>query len=251
SPRRAMGQNFVVDPNTVRRVARLARVGAGGHVVEIGAGLGSLTLALAETGASVTAVELDRTLARVLDDLVADLDVTVVCGDALELDWSKVVPAPPPWALVANLPYNVATQMVLGLLRDVPAIDPMLVMVQREVGERLAARPGDPAMGIPSVIVAYHGTARVVGTVPASVFHPRPRVESVLVRIERHTTPAVDVPLALIDPLVRAAFGQRRKMIRRSLAGLRTSEQISEAGIDPTARPDTVTLGQWASLARS
>ncbi|CAN5180928.1 hypothetical protein BH18ACT4_BH18ACT4_14130 [soil metagenome] len=149
APSRSLGQNFFVDPNMVRRVARLAGVGPGDRVVEIGAGLGSLTLALVETGASVTAVEIDQNLIPVLRETLAGLDVEVVEGDALALDWGAVLAPAPAWSLVANLPYNVATPLVLDLLDDVPRITTMLVMVQREVGERLAAGPGDSAYGIP------------------------------------------------------------------------------------------------------
>ena len=251
APRRAFGQNFVADPNTVRRIARLSGVGPGDAVVEIGAGLGSLTLALVETGARVVAVEVDRGLVPVLAEVLAGTGATVVAGDAAELDWDDVLAGARSWALVANLPYNVAAPLVLDLLRDVPAITSMLVMVQREVGERLAAPPGDPAHGIPSVLVAYHGRAEVVGRVPPSGFHPVPRVESVLVRIDRHATPPVDVPLAEIEPLVRAAFGQRRKMLRRSLAGRLDNAAFSAAEVDPTRRPETLRLEEWARLAAS
>ncbi|MFP4514153.1 MAG: 16S rRNA (adenine(1518)-N(6)/adenine(1519)-N(6))-dimethyltransferase RsmA, partial [Acidimicrobiales bacterium] len=220
SPSRALGQNFVADPNTVRRIARLAEVGPGDHVVEIGAGLGSLTRALAETGAAVTAVEVDRHLVPVLREQVATLGVEVIEGDAGELDWSEVLGGATGWVLVANLPYNVATPLVLDLLDDVPAIERMLVMVQLEAGQRLAAGVGDPAYGIPSVKVAYWATAELVGRVPPSVFVPRPRVESVLVRIERRPVPAVEADPDRLFALVRAGFGQRRKMLRRSLAGL-------------------------------
>ena len=163
SPSRALGQNFVADPNTVRRIARLAEVGPGDRVVEIGPGLGSLTLALAETGADVTAVELDRHLLPALREVVEPHGVRIVHGDALRLDWDDVLGPPDPdrpWALVANLPYNVATPLVLDLLAGVPAIARMLVMVQREAGERLAADPGDKAYGIPSVKVALPGGRR-------------------------------------------------------------------------------------------
>ena len=178
----------MADPNTVRRIARLAEVGPGDRVVEIGPGLGSLTLALAETGADVTAVELDRHLLPALREVVEPHGVRIVHGDALRLDWDDVLGPPDParpWALVANLPYNVATPLVLDLLAGVPAIARMLVMVQREVGERLAAGPGDKAYGIPSVKVAYRADAEVVGRVPPTVFVPPPRVESALVRITR------------------------------------------------------------------
>lgn len=248
-PRRALGQNFVVDPNTVRRIARLAEVGPGDPVVEIGPGLGSLTLALAELGAELTAIEKDAELVPVLRRLVEPVGVRVIEGDALDVDWTAILAGHERWTLVANLPYNVATPLVLDLLSDVPAIATMLVMVQREAGERLAAGPGDKAVGIPSIIVAYHATAEVVGRVPATVFHPQPKVESVLVRIRRHARPPVDVPLAAIEPLLRTAYGQRRKMLRRSLAGLIDAAEIAAAEVDPTARPETLDLAAWARLA--
>jgi 16S rRNA (adenine1518-N6/adenine1519-N6)-dimethyltransferase len=252
SPSRALGQNFVVDPNTVRRIARLAGVGPGDHVVEIGAGLGSLTLALAETGAEVTAVEVDRHLLPVLAEVLAEQapDVRLVDGDATTLDWAELLAAAPSWTLVANLPYNVATPLVLDLLDDVPAVRRMLVMVQREAGERLAAGAGDDAYGIPSVKVAYHGTAELVGTVGPNVFLPRPRVESVLVAITRHPDgPTVDADPDRLFALVRAGFGQRRKMLRRSLAGLVATEAFAAAGVDPQARAEQLDLAAWARLA--
>ncbi len=246
---RALGQNFVVDPNTVRRIAALSGAGPGTPVVEIGPGLGSLTLALAELGADVTAVEMDRGLVPVLREIVEPHGVRVIHGDAREVDWTEVLAGHPAWHLVANLPYNIATPLVLDLLRDVPEIVTMLVMVQREAGERLAAKAGDPQVGIPSMIVAYHGVASVVGRVPATVFHPKPRVESVLVRIDRHATPPVDEPLESIEPLIRTAYGQRRKMLRRSLGDVVGASEFESAGVDPQARPETLDLGAWARLA--
>jgi 16S rRNA (adenine1518-N6/adenine1519-N6)-dimethyltransferase len=195
-PSRALGQNFVADPNTVRRIVRLADVGSGSHVVEVGAGLGSLTLALAESGASVVALEVDRHLVPLLSEVVAGQAVEVVEGDALKVDFEAVLgasaPSGTPWTLVANLPYNVATPVVMRVIEDVPTVRTALVMVQREVGERMAAGVGDDAYGAVSVRIAYWATAAVVGRVPASVFIPRPNVESVLVRIERRPHPAVD-----------------------------------------------------------
>jgi 16S rRNA (adenine1518-N6/adenine1519-N6)-dimethyltransferase len=250
SPSRALGQNFVADPNTVRRIARLAGVGEGDHVVEIGPGLGSLTLALAETGAAVTAVELDRHIVPVLREVVAGTSVTVVEGDAAAADWTALLAGADRWALVANLPYNVATPLVLDLLDDVPAIDRMLVMVQREVGERLAAAPGSGAYGIPSVKVAYHATAAVVGKVPATVFVPKPRVESALVRIERRPDgPATSADPVRLFALVRAGFGQRRKMLRRSLAGLVDDAAFAAAGVLPEARAEELAVEDWGRLA--
>jgi 16S rRNA (adenine1518-N6/adenine1519-N6)-dimethyltransferase len=251
SPSRALGQNFVVDPNTVDRIARLAEVGPGDHVVEIGAGLGSLTLALADTGAAVTTVERDRHLLPLLREVVADTGVTVVEADALTLDWSALLAAAPRWVLVANLPYNIATPLVCDLLDEVPAIDTMVVMVQREVGERLAAGAGDEAYGIPSVKVAYWATAELVGRVPASVFLPEPRVDSVLVRITRRPGPAVEADPGRLFLLVRSAFGQRRKMLRRSLAGLVDADAFGPAGIRPEARPEELSIEEWGRLAEA
>jgi 16S rRNA (adenine1518-N6/adenine1519-N6)-dimethyltransferase len=252
APSRALGQNFVADANTVRRIARLAAVGPADRVVEIGAGLGSLTLALAETGAKVTAVELDRRLVVVLREIVTPVGVRVVEGDAMRLDWPSVLDGPPGWVLVANLPYNVATPLVADLLDGVPAISRMLVMVQREVGERLAAGPGSGAYGAVSVKVAYWAAAKVVGQVPASVFVPRPKVASVLVEVVRRPTPAVDPTLvapARLFELVRAGFGQRRKMLRRSLAGLVAPESFACADVDPAARAEELDVVAWGRLA--
>jgi 16S rRNA (adenine1518-N6/adenine1519-N6)-dimethyltransferase len=249
-PSRALGQNFVADPNTVRRIAHLAGVGPGDHVVEIGAGLGSLTLALAETGAAVTAVEVDHGLVAVLREVVADLaGVTVVEADAMRLDWPALLHGHDRWVLVANLPYNVATPLVADLLDGAPAIERMLVMVQREVGERLVAPPGSAAYGAISVKVAYWAAARLAGYVPAAVFMPTPKVESALVDIVRRPPP--DVPPDALFALVRTAFGQRRKMLRRSLAGLVVAEQFAAAGVAETARPEELGLDEWVRLTKA
>jgi 16S rRNA (adenine1518-N6/adenine1519-N6)-dimethyltransferase len=252
-PSRALGQNFVADPNTVRRIARLAGVGPGDQVLEIGAGLGSLSLALAGTGAQVTAVEVDRYLLPALRHTVEAAGVTVVEGDAMTLDWDPLLGAAPgAWTLVANLPYNIATPLVADLLDQVPAIGRLLVMVQREVGERLAAAAGSDAYGAVSVKVAYWATAQVVGRVPASVFIPRPSVESALVRIQRREQPAVDpalVPPEELFQLVRAGFGQRRKMLRRSLEGLIGAAEFECAQIEPTARAEELDVVAWGRLA--
>jgi len=247
-PSRALGQNFVVDPNTVRRIARLAKVGPGTNVVEIGAGLGSLTLALVETGASVTAVEMDRYLVPVLREVVADHAVRVVEGDALRLDWDELLADQERWVLVANLPYNVATPLVLDLLAGVPAIERMLVMVQREAGERLAAGPGSGIYGIPSVKVALRATARLVGRVGPDVFLPRPRVDSALVEIVRLPERATSADPDHLVQLVETGFNQRRKMLRRSLAGLVSPEAFAAAGVDPTERPEQLSVQDWGRL---
>jgi 16S rRNA (adenine1518-N6/adenine1519-N6)-dimethyltransferase len=248
-PRKALGQHFVVDPNTVRRIARLAGVGPGDRVVEIGAGLGSLTLALLETGAEVTAVEVDPGLVAVLEEVVAPAGARVVAGDALRLDWGAVL-GDGPWALVANLPYNVASPLVADLLDGVPAITRMLVMVQREVAERLVAGPGAPAYGALSVKVAYWARAALAGRVPASVFLPPPNVASELVTIERRPEPAVDVAPDELFPLVRAGFAGRRKMLRRGLAGRVGAEAFACAGVRPEARAEDLDVVAWGRLAR-
>ncbi len=255
-PRRALGQNFVVDPNTVRRIARLSGAGPGDRVVEVGAGLGSLTLALAETGADVVAIEIDPRLVAVLRQVVADTSVRVVEADALAVDWPSLLGSegvrPEPWMLVANLPYNVATPLVVGVLEEAPAVSSLLVMVQREVGERLAAGPGSRAYGAVSVKVAYWATAEVVGHVPPTVFLPRPKVESVLVRIRRREEPAVSpaqVPKERLFAVVGAGFAHRRKMLRRALAGVVEPDAFEATGIDPASRAEELSVEDWGRLA--
>jgi 16S rRNA (adenine1518-N6/adenine1519-N6)-dimethyltransferase len=254
-PSRALGQNFVADPNTVRRIARLAEIGPGSSVLEFGAGLGSLSLALAETGAKVVAVELDRYLVPVLRSVVEPVGVEVVEGDAMTLDVARLLDdrGGGRWSLVSNLPYNLATPLVLRTLVEVPAIDRLLFMVQREVGERMAAKVGDPAYGSVSVRVAYFARSAVVGKVPASVFIPRPRVESVLVQMERRDEPAVPVAEVTYERLaavVKAGFAQRRKMLRSSLAGVVDPGAFVRAGVRPEARAEELTVEEWGRLAQ-
>lgn len=253
APRRDLGQNFMVDANTVRRIATLADIAPGARVLEIGAGLGSLTLALVEHGATVTAVEVDPGLAAALREITAGMpEVTVVEGDAMRLDWPEVLDGHDEWVLVANLPYNVATPLVCDLLDDVPAITRMLVLVQDEAADRLCAGPGSKQYGAVSVKVAHHAVARKVGQVPATVFMPRPNVESALVAIERRRDPdAAGVDMELMFRLVRTAFGQRRKMLRRSLDGLVDGATFAAAGIDPEERPERLGLTDWYRLTRA
>lgn len=255
-PSRALGQNFLCDPGTIDKIVRLAGVTSESHVIEIGPGLGSLTVALAETDATVVAVELDRYLIPALREVVDGIGsspVTIVQHDAMTLDWDAVLDplAPPetPWSVVANLPYNVATPLILDLLAAQPRFQTWLVMVQKEVGDRLAAEPGSRIYGIPSVLTAFWGTARVVATVPPQVFLPQPNVDSALVRIDRHETPPISASFQSVERLVRAGFGQRRKMIRRSLSAFMSSDDIEAAGVDPTSRAEQLDLAQWGHLA--
>ncbi|MFM8564150.1 MAG: 16S rRNA (adenine(1518)-N(6)/adenine(1519)-N(6))-dimethyltransferase RsmA [Acidimicrobiia bacterium] len=253
SPRRAFGQNFVADPNTVRRIARLAAIGPHDHVVEIGAGLGSLTMALAETGARVTAIEIDHGVAPVLREVVAALPrVTVVEGDARTVDWDAIVAPASAAVVVANLPYNVATPLVADLLDTVLQLRRFVVMVQKEVALRLAATPGSSDYGAVSVKVAYWATARVLGDVPPTVFVPRPKVTSSIIEITRRDTPALGPEVAPSDlfSVVRTAFGQRRKMLRRSLSAITTAETFEAAGVAPDARPEDLDVDEWGRLTR-
>ena len=248
-PSKALGQHFLADPNTARRIVRLAGVEPGDRVVEVGPGVGSLTVALLDAGARVTALELDRHIVPVLTEVTAGRAIDIVVGDALTVDWSALL-SDRGWSMVANLPYNVGTNLLLRALETAPMIDRFLVMVQREVGERLAAGVGDSAYGAVSVKTAWYATARVVGRVPPAVFLPPPKVDSALVHLERRPAP----PVAVRDPdrmftLVRAGFATRRKTLRNALAGLVGPEGFVAAGVDPSARAEALGLDDWARLA--
>lgn len=248
--RRELGQNFVADPNTVRRIAALADVGPGDLVIEIGPGLGSLTLALIETGADVVAVEVDRGLAAVAKSVVGDR-ARVIEADALTLDWAATIgDHDGPVHVVSNLPYNIGTTLVLDILADVRRVSTLTVLVQSEVADRFAAPVGSKIYGIPSVMTALHATAEVVATVPPTVFVPRPNVQSSVVRLVRHDAPPV-IEHGALATVVRAGFGQRRKMVRRSLGGLLTETQIAEVEVDPTTRAEQLDLDAWVRLAQA
>ena len=256
-PAKALGQNFVVDANTVRRIVALSGVGDGDTVLEVGPGLGSLTLGLLAAGASVTAVEIDPRLAGQLPATVAEHQpqaadrLRVVASDALALTG---IPGPAPTRLVANLPYNVAVPVLLHVLALSRSWRAGLVMVQLEVAERLAAAPGSRVYGAPSAKLAWYGTARRAGTVPPSVFWPVPRVDSGLVRISRGGPPASGATREQVFAVVDAAFAQRRKMLRSALSGLAggsaaAAAAIGAAGLDPTARGEQLPIGDFAAIA--
>ncbi len=248
-PSKALGQNFLGDENTARRIVRLAEVQPGDRVVEVGPGIGALTVALADAGVHVCAIELDRHLVPILSEVVEGRDVEVVHDDALRVDWGARL-GEGPWVMVANLPYNVATPVVIGVLETAPMIERLLVMVQREVGERMVAGAGDDAYGAVSVKVAYYASAKIAGTVSPNVFVPKPKVESALVRLVRH--PAPPVPVRDVDAmfdLVRAGFATRRKTLRNTLDGRVDADRFARAGIDPQARAETLSLADWSRLA--
>ncbi|MEP6480320.1 MAG: 16S rRNA (adenine(1518)-N(6)/adenine(1519)-N(6))-dimethyltransferase RsmA, partial [Rhodoglobus sp.] len=216
-PTKKLGQNFVIDANTVRRIVKAAEVQRGETVVEVGPGLGSLTLGLTEAGASVVAVEIDKRLAAQLPITVAELQpdakLTVIAEDALRIATLPDAPS----VFVANLPYNVSVPVLLHFLEHFPSIERGLVMVQAEVGQRIAAGPGSKVYGSPSVKSAWYGAFRTAGQVSRQVFWPVPNVDSILVGFERHEQPGTEVERVATFALVDAAFQQRRKMLRQSL----------------------------------
>jgi 16S rRNA (adenine1518-N6/adenine1519-N6)-dimethyltransferase len=241
-PAKALGQHYLADPNTARKVARLAGVGPGETVLEVGPGLGSLTLALREAGAAVVAVEADPRLLPALAEVLGDDPlVRVELADALRVDLAAL--APEARRLVANLPYNIAATLVLKVLAESPAIAQLVVMVQREVGERLAAAPGSPAYGGPSAKLAAMATARVLAPVSRRVFVPEPHVDSVLLGVTRRRHPAAaGVDQAELARVIDAAFAQRRKTLRNALRGL----GLDAAGVEDLGRRAGVDLGQRA-----
>jgi 16S rRNA (adenine1518-N6/adenine1519-N6)-dimethyltransferase len=243
----------VIDPSVGRGIARVADVGPGDRVLDIGAGFGSLTMALADTGAHVLAVEFDRGLVRALRDVVAGrANVEVLAADALSRRWRSVLRGAE-WAVVANLPYNIATPLLLDMLEHDPTVRRYVVMVQREVGERLAARPGDEGYGAVSLKIAYRADATLLRRIPPDVFWPRPRVESVLVRLARKR-PAVGVDARRLFAVIDAGFAERRKTMRNALRrlgldGRAATDALVACGIDERARAEEIDLEGFACLA--
>jgi len=257
NPTKKLGQNFVIDGNTVRRIVKVAAVQPGETVVEVGPGLGSLTLGILEAGAEVVAVEIDDRLAEQLPLTVRLMQpaaqLTVIRADAL-----KIAELPgAPTRLVANLPYNVSVPVLLHLLEHFPSIRAGVVMVQAEVGERLAAAPGSKIYGSPSVKAAWYGRFRTAGKVSRQVFWPVPNVDSILIAFERRTEELESEELRLATfALVDGAFQQRRKMLRQSLSTVlgdsaQATAVLTAAGIDPTERGEQLTVDDFLTIARA
>lgn len=256
-PTKQRGQNFVIDANTVRRIVRTAEVGPDDTVVEVGPGLGSLTLALLEAAAHVTAIEIDDVLAAALPATVAarlpggSERFDLVHSDAMAV---TALPGPPPTALVANLPYNVAVPVLLHMLATFPGIERTLVMVQAEVADRLAAGPGNKVYGVPSVKANWYADVKRAGSIGRSVFWPAPNVDSGLVALVRHDPPATTASRQEVFAVVDAAFAQRRKTLRAALAGWAGSAAAAEAalvaaGVSPQARGEALTVEEFAAVA--
>ena len=258
-PTKTLGQNFVNDPGTVRKIVRNAGVQAGEQVLEIGPGLGSLTLALLEAGAQVSAVEIDPPLAQALPTTAQarfpEAKLQVFTADALTITGPESIDGATPTRLVANLPYNVAVPIVLTVLEKLPSIQTVLVMVQAEVADRLAATPGNKIYGVPSAKVAWYASARRTLTIGRNVFYPVPNVDSALVKIERRPHPDTAATREQVFAVIDAAFAQRRKTLRQALAGLAGSagaaqEALERAGVSPTARGETLDIDQFAAVAQ-
>ncbi len=258
-PTKQRGQNFVIDANTVRRIVREARVGPDDVVVEVGPGLGSLTLALLEAGARVIAIEIDERLAARLPATIAEHApdaadrLHVVAADALRV---TELPGPPPTTLVANLPYNVSVPVLLHFLTLLPSLERGLVLVQAEVADRLAAGPGSKVYGIPSVKAAWFAEVRRAGTVGRHVFWPEPNVDSGLVAWERREPPATTASREQVFAVVDAAFAHRRKGLRGALRGLAGSAESAEAalaaaGIAPLERGEALTVADFTRIAEA
>ncbi|GAA2970286.1 16S rRNA (adenine(1518)-N(6)/adenine(1519)-N(6))-dimethyltransferase RsmA [Actinokineospora diospyrosa] len=258
-PTKKLGQNFVHDPNTVRRIATTAGLTADDVVLEVGPGLGSLTLALLPECASVVAVEIDPVLAARLPGTVAERApgfadrLRVVLGDAMRVTGAQI--GARPTALVANLPYNVAVPVVLHLLAELPSLRTVLVMVQAEVADRMAAPPGSKVYGVPSVKIAWYAEARRVATVPRAVFWPVPNVDSALVFLTRRPSPD-GIDRAAVFAAVDAAFAQRRKTLRAALSDWAGSPSAAEAvlvaaGVDPVLRGEQLSVGDFVRIAQA
>lgn len=247
-PDQSLGQHFLADANVTRKIVSVASVGEGDRVVEVGAGTGTLTAALAASGAKVVAYEFDERLRPVLEEVTESFDVELRFEDITKVDLNEHLVGGE-WTMVANLPYNVGTPLVMEVLRRAPKVTRLVVMVQREVADRVVATPGTRAYGIPSVVTQIHTHAELAFRVPQQVFYPPPRVESAVVVLNRRPSP-VEAERAI--ELARAGFGQRRKMLRGSLRSVidEPTDALERAGIDPSARAEDLSPDDFLRLAR-
>ena len=251
NPRKSLGQNFVVEPNTIRQIIELASIEADDFVIEVGPGIGSLTSSLLEVAGHVTAIEVDDALVRVLTDLLRPEDdrFRLVNADVMNLDVNELLAARnESWNLVANLPYNISVPLICDFLERVPVITKMTVMVQREVAERLVAKTGEKAFGLPSLKIQYFAEVKKIADVPPSVFLPKPKVDSSLGQIERREKYVTSANYDVLFELAKRSFSQRRKMLRRSLKETFDLNDFESAGIDPTRRAEDITLEEWGAL---
>ncbi|MCH2615987.1 MAG: 16S rRNA (adenine(1518)-N(6)/adenine(1519)-N(6))-dimethyltransferase RsmA [Acidimicrobiales bacterium] len=253
-PSKSLGQNFVVDPNTILKIIRAANIEKGEQILEIGPGLGSLTSQLSVTS-KVVAIELDRYLIPALEEVLNHFgkreNVEIVQEDAMKIDWQEFfTQRQGVWKMVANLPYNIATPLLVTLLENAPEIQAIYVMVQLEVGERFAASPRSKAYGIPSVKAQYWAETKVLGKVSPNVFLPVPKVDSAILQIIRKSSPP-EVNYANFSRLIQTAFQHRRKMIRKSLNTLVPLANFSIAELSPQARPEELSVTDWVKLAKT
>lgn len=251
-PSRSLGQNFVVDPNTIRKVARVAELQQTDQILEIGAGLGALTCEFSEAK-KIVAIEFDRYLIPALTETLeraAMIEKTeILHKDAMRINWPEFFSTRiGDWKMVSNLPYNIASPLLLNLLDHAPQVTRLIVMVQREVGERFTAKVGTSSYGIPSVKAQYWADVSIVGHIPPNVFFPAPKVDSVLLEFSRKRN-VETVEMGVLWRLVQAGFGQRRKMLRKSLGKIAETQDFGRAGIDPTLRPQDLAVEDWVSLA--
>ena len=253
-PKKSLGQNFVVEPNTIRQIIKLADLDPEDFVLEVGSGLGSLTLALLESCKHVTAIEVDDVLVNILKETTgnqAENKLRIIHADVMKLDLQQVLEQKnSQWNLVANLPYNIAVPVICDFLESTSLISKMTVMVQREVAERMVAKVGEKAYGLPSVKIEYFAEAKIIADIPPTVFLPKPRVESSIVQIVRRKNTMISENYEVLFSLIKSAFRHRRKMLRSSLKGILSTDDFALTEIDPTKRAENLALKEWELLAK-
>ena len=251
-PSKSLGQNFVIDPNTIHKIIRDAEIKSDEQILEIGSGLGSLTCELAKIS-SVVALEFDRYLMAPFSEVIENHgvagNVEIIHADAMKIDWKTFFATRKGnWKMVANLPYNIASPLLITMLEEAPQVKEIFVMVQKEVADRFAAQPGGSSYGIPSVKSQYWSEVTVIGKISPEVFYPIPRVDSALLQLKRRKIPK-PVNIDLFNQIVRKAFSQRRKMLRKTIGSNYESKIFTEVGIDPCSRPEELSVENWVNLA--